>query len=231
MIRAGFLLVAILASVLSHGGKIEPPSINLIGESEKEFHQNWREQRFPFIAATEYGVKAEGNRWVITGRSEDTSCALLRDLEVMNPTKMVLRWRWRSRGALPGEIAERTKAGDDFAARVFVVFETSLIPTRTRAINYVWATKVPVGGTFPSPYTRHVSHLVLRTNSHEPQANIWQSERRDVLAYSGKIFGEPPTKISGVAIMVDSDYSGGRAEADFAEIFLEISPAPADSDP
>lgn len=231
MIRAGFLLGAGLASLTSHGGETEPPQINLIGESEKEFHQNWREQRFPFIAATEYEVKAAGDRWVITGRSEDANCALLRDFEVTEPTKMVLSWRWRARGELSAESSERTKAADDFAARVFVVFETSFIPTRTRAINYVWAAKEPVGAMFPSPFTRHVSHVVLRTNSGDPQANIWRSERRDVLADYEKFFGEPATKVSGVAIMVDTDNTDGRAEADFTELFLEISPAPPDSDP
>lgn len=231
MIRAGFLLIAGLASLTSHGGESEPQLINLIGETESEFHQNWRTRGFPLIAATKYEVKIVDDRLVITGRSENANRAFLREIEVMEPTKLVLSWRWRARGELTGQSSERTIAGDDFAARVFVVFETSLIPTRTRAINYVWATKEPVGSAFSSPFTRNVSHLVLRTNSSDPEANTWRSEHRDVLADYEEFFGEPATKLSGVAIMVDTDNTDGRAEADFAELFLEISPAPADSDP
>lgn len=231
MRRAGFLLSGMLVSLVSLGAESELSRVDLVGESEKEFHQNWRSQGFPLIAATEYEVKAEEDRLVITGRSEDSNRALLRKLEVEDPAKAVLSWRWRARGELTAVDSERTKAGDDFAARVFVVFETSFIPTRTRAINYVWAAKEPVGTTFPSPFSRHVSHVVLRTNSGDPEANIWRNERRDVLADYEAFFGESATKISGIAIMVDTDNSDGRAEADFAELFFEISPALADSDP
>ena len=88
---------------------------------------------------------------VVTGQSNDANRAMLREIKVQGPRVANLRWRWRVRGELPAAIDERSKTGDDFAARVFVVFETSIIPTRTRAINYVWSVNEAPGEVFPVP--------------------------------------------------------------------------------
>ena len=63
------------------------------------------------------------------------------------------------------------------------------------------------------------------------ESAVWQAEQRDVLADYENFFGESPREISGVAIMVDTDNTDSRAEADFSELSLEISPTPEVSIP
>ncbi len=46
-----------------------------------------------------------------------------------------------------------------------------------------------------------------------------------------EFFGESPREISGVAIMMDTDNTDSRAEADFSELFLETIPTPEVSTP
>lgn len=231
MSRVGFLLAVILGLSLGMAEAEQPTALNLIGESATAFNEQWREQGFPLIRATEYVAVEVGGRVVVTGRSIDANRAMLREIKVKEPRVANLRWHWRVRGELPEAIDERSKNGDDFAARIFVVFETSIIPARTRAINYVWSVNEAPGEVFPSPYTRHVAHIVLRDESGADESNTWRHEQRDVLADYEKFFGESPREISGIAIMVDTDNTDSRAEADYSQLFLEISPTPEVSTP
>lgn len=177
-----------------------------------------------FTRPTTYSVVTdETGRAVLHARSSSAHAGLVRPLALPAPAGAVLRWRWKVPHALNGHARERTRAGDDYAARVFVVFETSAWPLRTRAINYVWSAHEPVGTVFPSPYTRNVAMVVLRSGHTE--AGAWREEHRDVLADYRNFFGEPPTRISAVAILVDTDNTGQTAEAWFAGLSLESTPA------
>jgi hypothetical protein len=188
-----------------------------------EWRQHWREERF-LTKPTDYAVAIdEAGRRVLHAHSEAANAGLVRRFEVIAPTAAVLRWRWKVAAALTGNKAERTRGGDDYAARVFVVFETSVWPLRTRAINYVWAGHEPEGAVFPCPYTRSVGMIVVRSGDGE--AGVWREERRDVWADYKKFFGEPPARISAVAVLVDTDNTGLAAEAWFAELSLETVPA------
>ncbi len=151
MNRAGFLLVEFLGLSLAAADTAQSAALNLIGESVSVFSEQWREQGFPLIRATEYEAHEVGGQVVVTGRSIDANRAMLREIKVKEPRVANLRWRWRARGELPETIDERSKRGDDFAARVFVVFETSMLPTRTRSINYVWSVNDAPEEIFSSP--------------------------------------------------------------------------------
>lgn len=228
MIRAGFHFLGLSLAMISVSLRAE--TIELFGEHADSFHGKWKEQGFPLIAATEYQVEDSSGGVVVTGRADVANRALVRRIEVHAPTKLKLAWSWRVQTELTGAIDERTKAGDDFAARVFVVFETSLIPTRTRAINYVWSAREPPGAVFPSPYTERVAHIVLRNNASIDAPSAWLAESRDVLADYQSYFGEAPTVVTAVAIMVDTDNTDGCAEADFRSLILEIDPPVEDSE-
>ena len=193
----------------------------LLGDSEAEFEGNWIEKGFPFIAATDYHLEmsADGAS-VVKGISNGGNRSLHRELRLEQPTLARLSWRWKVQSTLTGDPAERTKGGDDYAARVFVVFEHSWIPTRIRAINYVWAAREDVGSRYTSPYSKNVHNIVLRTRSDESTANTWVEEERDVLADYLACFGEPPSVLNAVAIMVDSDNTKCAATGWFADLSL-----------
>lgn len=122
----------------------------------------------------------------------------------------ILRWRWKVAGALPGG-DETRKSGDDYAARVYVVFGR-------RAINYIWANKLPKGASTPNPYTKRVMMVAVRSG--DAEAGRWLSEERDVLADYRALFGKEPPPYEGIAVMTDADDTGGRAEAWYADITL-----------
>jgi len=216
-------IVLLLLIVLAPGTRAD--ATDLFEGFKGDWRLKWQEEK-RFTRPTIYTVVTdEASRSVLHARSASAHAGLLRPLELPAPTSATLRWRWKVSQALTGNDRERTRAGDDYAARVFVVFETSAWPLRTRAINYVWAAHEAVGAVFPSPYTRNVGMVVLRSGDRE--AGVWQDERRDVLADYRDFFGASPTCITAIAILVDTDNTGKSAEAWFAGLSLASSPVPA----
>lgn len=148
----------------------------------------------------------------------------------------VLRWRWRISRTLDKGDA-RKKSGDDYAARVYVTFRYD--PKKAGAgtrfkyglakrlygeypphagINYIWANRLPRGESLQNAYTGRVWMIAVRSGGAE--AGKWLSEERNILEDYRRLFGEDPPPISGVAVMTDSDNTGEKAEAWYAEIGL-----------
>jgi hypothetical protein len=131
---------------------------------------------------------------------------LFRELEV-DPRHAVIHWSWKvDAGLHAGD--ERTRDGDDYPARVYVVFSGGAAFWRTRAINYVWSSREPAGQTWPNAFTANARMIAVRSG--RQGTGQWQSERRDVRADYRRIFGEDPGTVDAVAVMTDTD-NGGSA--------------------
>ena len=149
-----------------------------------------------------------------------------------------LRWRWKIVGPVPGG-DPRHRAGDDYAARVYVTFAhpPDRLPLALRArlavlavatgqrppsaaLNYVWDAAQPPGTILPNPYTDRVRMVVLRSGA--AQAGQWIVETRDLSADYAAAFGEPMPPVSGVAIASDAADTGGRATAWFGDLELLV---------
>jgi Protein of unknown function (DUF3047) len=127
-------------------------------------------------------------------------------------------FRWKVDSGLTGRDSERSRRGDDYAARVFVLFDPPPLDGRTRAICYVWAREEPRESLYPSPYFTRVGTLVLESGA--DRANEWVSERRVIGDDFRRFFGSAPPPVRAVAVMVDSDDTRGRATAWFDDIVL-----------
>lgn len=212
MLRSVVLLAAVALL------PVRVAAVDLFDGFAPGWREHWHEQRL-FARPTRYVVEMDGGRPVLHADSRAANSGLLRRLTGPVPTAATLSWRWKVAAPLAANRRERERAGDDYAARVFVVFERSWLPLRTRAIDYVWAAGEPAGAIFPSPYAKNVGMIVLRSGAAE--AGKWQAERRDVLADYARYFGEPPTELTAVAVLVDTDNTGLAAEAWFADLVLE----------
>ncbi len=125
-----------------------------------------------------------------------------------------LSWRWRIvRPIAPQN--ERSKNGDDYAARVYVVYASSFWPGSVRSLNYVWSHQEPVGEHWPNPFTDKAMMIPLRQGG---AAGEWQFERRNIVEDFHTFFGIDVSELKGVAIMTDTDNSGLSAIADYADM-------------
>jgi hypothetical protein len=145
-----------------------------------------------------------------------------------------LTWRWKVDRAL-SRANMTTKKGDDFAARVYVLFDVPLASLSfmerskirmaravagadvpTAAICYVWDNKHEIGHSQWSPYTNRVRVIVLQSGN--ANINKWMMESRDVAADFKAAFGTDAPTVTGIAIGNDTDNTDETVTTWFGDI-------------
>ena len=171
-----------------------------------------------FAGETHYEiVQDERGRSVIKASSNGTASALYWMHDVDLNRFPYLSWRWKVDGPVHA-LQERTKEGDDFAARIYVIYRDGWFQWQTKAINFVWSFSSPKGEYWPNPFTDNAMMVSMTSANHTP--NKWQTERIHVKDYFTRTFGLDIDKIDGLAIMTDSDNSAGRATAYYSDIMF-----------
>ena len=142
----------------------------------------------------------------------------------------VLRWRWRV--DRPLDIPdERSREGDDFAARVYVMFrfepERASFVERARnslgsrlfgtqmpgsTLNFVWTSREEPGSLWTNPFVASSRTIALARGA----ATDWREEAVDVVASYRRAFQRRPPPPLALGIMTDADNACQRAEARYA---------------
>jgi len=153
------------------------------------------------------------------------------------PAPAELAWRWQLAQGLPlADIS--TKAGDDAALKVCVMFDQPLtdIPFFQRAalslarsatgqdlpsatLCYLWDSRYPAGTRGANPYSARVRYIVL--NGTETATGQWVTQRRRIADDFASLFGAesavmPP--VVAIAVGADSDNTGGASSAYLARL-------------
>lgn len=173
----------------------------------------WEEKVFK--GRTRYETVRRDGRTVVRATSRGTASGLFLKRRIDLESTPILRWTWRVDGTL-GDVDERTRAGDDYAARVYVIRSHPVFAWRTRAVNYVWASRQAAGATWPNAYTDASRNIAVRSG--DARARRWVEERRDVRADFRELFGESVRYVDAVAIMTDTDNTGAAAVAYYGDI-------------
>lgn len=206
----GPLLLALAALALGAAA-----GVLTVGDFSGGDLKGWEPEEFSGV--TNYRPALVDGKRVLQAVSRGSASALVKKIEADPAQRPMLSWSWKIEGTLPKGDG-RTKAGDDFAARVYVVFPSFLF-WNTRALNYVWANQLPVGRVWPNAFAGD-NVMMMALNSGNGQAGQWVSHRRDLVADFRRCFGEEPPAIGAVAVMTDSDNTGGRAVAYYGDITL-----------
>jgi hypothetical protein len=176
--------------------------------------KGWEEKSF--LGNTTYKLVEENGRKVLKAVSDNAASGLFKEVEIDLKKYPVLRWSWKVEGVLAkGDAA--TKAGDDYPARIYIVFPAIFI-WNTEGINYIWANKLPKGDAVPNAFVDSI--IMLAVESGAGKAGQWLSEERNVYEDYKKLFGKEPPALGAVAIMTDTDNTGGRAVAYYGDITL-----------
>lgn len=186
----------------------------LLDDFEQGLGARWEETSFK--GHTDYSVVAEGGSQVLRAESRASASGLI--LKQVFDLKRYprLAWRWKVTNVLRRGDA-RSKAGDDYAARVYVIFPHWFAP-KTRSINYIWANQLPKGEFVPNPFFSNA--VMLAVQSGPARVGEWLGEERDVAADYRRIFGEDPPLAGAVAIMTDTDNTGESAVAYYDDLWL-----------
>jgi len=229
-------VIALLGAVLL-AAAIAPFSSHVPGST---LPPGWRELRVARVSQAEIVLVGEEGVTVLRVRSNasaGTAAFALHDA----PPGAQLSWRWKiDRVVEKADLA--TKAGDDFAARVYVFFDVPIesltwgqrvklriarlvygdeVPAAS--ICYVWDNRHPQGTSGWNPYTDRVRTVVVESGNE--RAGRWVDETRDVEADFRAAFGAGVTpRITGIAAGNDTDQTGEEASAWFGDFRLEARP-------
>lgn len=169
-----------------------------------------------FKGTTDYSLVRDDGRTVVMATSKGSASGLFKKVNLDPKAFRYLRWSWKISGTIKNG-DETTKAGDDYAARVYVVFPGRFF-WQTRAINYIWANRLAKGNSIPNAFTSHA--MMLAAESGPERAGQWLTEERDILTDYRRLFGGEPHEIGAIAIMTDTDNTGGEATAWYGAITL-----------
>jgi hypothetical protein len=170
-----------------------------------------------FAGETHYRWVMDGDRQVLRADSQGTASGLYREMPITLDQTPYLNWSWRVANVLDN-VDERSKAGDDYPARVYVVASGGKFFWRTRALVYVWSNNQPIGSTWDNAYTPNAKVIAVRSG--KPPAGAWFTEKRNVRADFQQLFGVDIDHIDALAIMTDTDNSGQQATAWYGDIYF-----------
>ena len=230
----------LLLGGLCAGATLVPTDVLRVGafsdqDPTRERPADWQPISFSNIdTKTQYDLVRRGDGTVVRAQSDGGAAGLGTETRIDLTEYPILEWRWRVNGVVEKGNA-RTKDGDDYAARLYVTFDyddlgfgdrVKLTALRalgydelpTRALNYVWANRVEQGTVLENAYTDWVMMVAVRSG--EGEAGRWVTERRNVLADYREAFGEDPPPVNGIAIMTDTDNTGGAATAYYGDILF-----------
>ena len=83
-------------------------------------------------------------------------------------------------------------------------------------LMYIWSNKEPVGKIIQGPRTSRIQMIVASSGS--AGVGQWQTLSRNVIDDFRKAFGEEPGKLTGVAVLTDTDNTGEKVEGWYGDI-------------
>jgi DUF3047 family protein len=146
----------------------------------------------------------------------------------------VMTWRWKTARLIP--TADNAVASkEDSPVRIVLEFDGDksklsfadkstfatgkLLSGREIAyatLMYIWSNKEPVGKIIPGPRTPRIQMVVASSGA--SGVGQWQMLSQNVVEDFRRAFGEEPGKLTGVAVLTDTDNTGDKAEAWYGDI-------------
>ena len=192
----------------------DPLAPILIGQFSENNLDGWEEKEF--VNQTSYQLVQQGDQTVLQAEADASASGLFKEVVVDLTTHPYLNWEWKADTVHP-PLAERTKAGDDYVARIYIVVKGGLLFWKTKAINYVWSSTEKKGATWPNAFVGK-NAILLAVRSPEDNTETWYKEKRNVYEDFKILFGTEIKQIHVVAIMTDSDNSKGLVRASYGDI-------------
>ena len=178
--------------------------------------EDWEEVQFNGL--THYAVNDKQKPYSLKAESKHSASGLVLKKKVDLTKTPYINCRWRLEKGLP-ELPETTKHGDDYAARVYLIYSGGWLFWKTKALNYVWSSRLVKGQSWPNAYAPDNAQMIaVRDNS--DKAGVWYSEKRHVQRDFESWLGEEVSQIEGIAIMTDTDDSRSRSVFHYGDIYF-----------
>ena len=214
---------------------------NFSQQQDGSLPAEWQPMVFGSIEKhTDYQLVPEQGVPVLRAESNSAASGLSYKVRFDPRVYPFISWRWKVSTALK-HTDVTSKAGDDYAARLYVSFDYDVnkLPAREKTrinlfylikgfypplatLNYIWAGSARIGKMVPSPYTDRVRMVVVKNRDSRTQQ--WHVEERNILEDYRAAFGEEPGDVVSVAVMTDTDNAGEKTTSYYGDIFVSKTP-------
>ena len=179
---------------------------------------------------------------VLRAEAVDAASALIHAGRVDPATTPWLNWRWRA-DRLPEGGRFGTRDGDDYALRVYVLFDYDIsklgLATRLKmrlaralygsqlpaaVLCYVWDSRAVPGSRVWSAYTDRVRMIAV--DGAGSALGSWRIASRNIADDFREAFGEDAPAITGVVVASDTDNTHGAALGYFGDLSFDAKPLP-----
>lgn len=185
---------------------------------------------------THYRVSRDGSRRVLVATAAGAASGLMAKVELDPRARPILRWRWRA-DALVSDADNADASREDAPVRIVLAFDgdKSRLPMRDRmffervkllsgnemphsTLMYIWENRRAVGTVIENPHSGRIRKIVV--DSGPAELRRWRMHRRDIVEDYRRAFGAEPGRLIGIAILTDTDNTGGEVRASYGDIEL-----------
>ena len=197
---------------------------NLTALSEQGIEQ-WQAKEFS--GKSIYSVEQYKGQMALKAISQNSASGLVLEKKIDLIATPYLNWSWLVEQTL-SPLDERSKAGDDFVARVYVVIDGGFMVWNTKSLNYVWSSNQDKGLVWNNAFAGS-SVKMMSVRGQQSQRGQWYEEQRNVYQDLIDTFGDKGSQkanrkayqyIDIIAIMTDTDNSGKDAETYYGDIIF-----------
>jgi hypothetical protein len=228
-VRAGVVIAAFAAAGCAAPPGADPGA-DALGSA------GWVDWPLPGKRGTRYTAEHDAGRPVIRAES-DASASMLRRVVRVEPHRLgALRFAWRIDDLIASaDLSDRD--AEDSPVRIMLAFDGNhaRLSPRNRmlfdlahavtgeqppyaTLMYVWDNKAPRESVIHAARTDRIRKIVLESG--DAHRLVWRAYERRIADDFRRAFGEEPGALVGVALMTDSDNTGSRARAWYADIEL-----------
>lgn len=178
--------------------------------SEKGVLNIWKEKLYK--GKVNYTVVRNPAGDFIKADANQAASGLYYEIKYDPRKKPYMSWKWKVDSFPAKDPHDLSKAKDDFAARVYVIFPASIF-IMSRCLEYAWDNVLEEGSITPSPLSGRIKMFTIRKGKKEG----WIQEERNIFEDYLKAYGEEPEdfddEVGAIAFMTDSDDSKSRSVA------------------
>jgi hypothetical protein len=223
-----FLLLLWTAALLLTATPVIAADRQILFREDFSSLDNWKPFSFPKIKSrSTYTIERSGSEHILRAESNGSASAIVYKDSFPVQDFPKVKWRWKVKNVYARGDA-RSKKGDDYPLRVYVMFEYEPEKAGTiervkygiakslygeypphSSLSYVWASKDDPETFVVSPYTDKAMMVLLEKGP--AKAGTWVDEEIDIPADYRKAFKTEPPLRARIAVMNDSDNTGESA--------------------
>ena len=201
--------------------------------------KSWRPLTFPKIEShSEYEINKKDTMSYLRAISDSSASGLIFKKTFNVYDYPIVEWKWKVKNIL--EKGDATlKEGDDYPLRIYIIFqydpdEAGLFEKAQynaakilygeypphSSLNYIWANRKQ-DSIITNPFVDKAKMIPLRHG--KKNVDRWMKEKINIMRDYKRAFDEKPPQTASLAIMSDSDNTGGTARGflDYIKVIKE----------